>query len=873
MPRNKLPLDPQAREAAETIANERLDIEDALRPAHAGELNSIAGWHDDFLQVNRAQRRRAQAQERKQTRREAKRRSSEPVPAPNPVLAPLVLLFGLVPALFRLLARLWRTASRSRPHSSGVAAAGQRLPTPMRALPAPGARPQPQPGPGVGGNAGAGATPPRGAGREPAPRAGFSFAAPRRLWRTVAIWLALSSAGLAAAQVIVPDFVAAAASGAVSALTSPDSSDRIDEARRCAKRDRLLAPDGSIAGHLRARNCPENPHEPFRSAEVSLRDAEWLLPAFEAVEGEIDGSSAVLGISLPGMVRAGGSLINRMAGGKSVVGGSSPLISSVEVALGQTHSLSFGDKLSMMAQTVVYSAHRLTTHEARVVFVAETLPCAWGERNGLAAFGPPIAGSLCPLIFGKSFISELDDAERCVWAAAIKLGIRITSPIADEKVLAHARQINEAIRSRAITKCADVLFASGAVSKDAHDDMVGRIARLRFPVAKGSVPLDPDLLLADRLPGAAPAIRDARELGEAVDNRLQLDPSVQRALNRNLRKALTHIAQDISPELCLRGCLRDDRQADVLVAIAEKGGGRLALRGIFTTRDELFSGPIYQGERDHPSRSPGSLAKALAVLPVAEVIGDGDKLCRKRFASLHDPDGQMGFDCSRPEHWITPFETYAESTNTAFAYALSRVDPHRLRDFLKASGFSIADSVSDQELIRSTTLGTNTVLTPELAMRNMAVMAFSEPGGIDLPEIYVARTPRASLSLAQLAISERTRARAMQWLTAPVDSPNGTLKMLGPDLRALGCSSIHAKSGTSDSLAFEKAVRDRLALVAVRCGERELVAFALIGSPTIDTHLGWVPSRDLAELIGAAVKAALSSPADSSVEGRYPNVE
>lgn len=66
------------------------------------------------------------------------------------------------------------------------------------------------------------------------------------------------------------------------------------------------------------------------------------------------------------------------------------------------------------------------------------------------------------------------------------------------------------------------------------------------------------------------------------------------------------------------------------------------------------------------------------------------------------------------------------------------------------------------------------------------------------------------------------------------------------------------KTGTSDS-SVRSAVRDKIMMSAFACRGRRYVAFALIGSPSMDIPLGRIQAGDLAHLIDALLSAHMSA--------------
>lgn len=635
----------------------------------------------------------------------------------------------------------------------------------------------------------------------------------------------------------------------------------------CATRVALIDGAGESIGWLRQdQTCIATPS--FRTARVTPEDAARFASFIEVVEGGHKiGRGTYLGINLLGLGRAIITSIQRLCCDGVIAGGSNGILTGLKNVNGEPGETRAVRRLSYLAETALLSAHLLRDDAVRDLWVTLTLPAARGADG--SRFGPPIAGGLLPsVVFGKSTFSDLDDAELCILAAALHRQILIATDSTPPDARVRAAAANDRIRERAISRCVDEMQKQGIFSSSQADIARERIRTMTFPVSyPGSS--DPDLILPQKLPGAAAFVAEAAVkdgLTETAVLRIALASETQIALSAGLPDLFVKLDAVLADNFCLVDCKRSWEDPvmppDVFVAVTEiLSDGPDQLVAIWQNRGGLFLGP----PSDVPiSRSSGSVTKFVAV-PL--FVGLTDSLfCRQSWAGLHDYGGYSGSNCSNPEELLDLAALVARSSNLAYAEAIDAVGTARLRQWFEALGISVGDRSSSMALRRSLATGENALASPRIMARAIAAISLGALGLSPVAEaatVFQGRIDPMALDLRTLGISLDDLAAARPIIAAPIKDERGTLRSLKTQLLSLGCddTSLFGKSGSSDAADPEgTGIRDKLVFFHSACSGRNFVVAAVVGSPQVDKPLGKVTTALVGRLAVLALQSVLRNP-------------
>lgn len=617
----------------------------------------------------------------------------------------------------------------------------------------------------------------------------------------------------------------------------------------CARRLPAFSGKQTLIGFVTDPSCdPAFADAPIhRFAALSEEDVEDFADLYSLVEGGFQPQRGkLLGQDIFGMMRGFVSSVSKTLGFSDyAVGRTTAYQTAFEVVQGEVGSLSMRAKVPLIVQGAYFAATELYEEADRARFVAENMLCA-KATNG--EFGASISGGLCsPVLFGKSEPGSLLIEEKCTIVAAAKRQVPVLAPNASSEVRQAAATAFDGVRDRAFNLCLEPLRQAGELSEQEFAEAAARLQELKLPVGEpGGRPIDPEKWIFYNAPGLVTTLRDAMKLG-APSNQVSttIDTDIQAHLASAIDEALDEVTPLLSAELCIEDC---DAELQYLMVIAEHVGERLVVRGVVGSDPELLYGPIKNGERVQAHRGSASIGKALLLPLILDVVGD-ELFCRRAFDGLHDPGGHAGYDCSRPEHFVSLDTTIRFSLNTPFVEALRAVPSEDIKAYLDFVGFQRDPQLSDEQLVRATTLGNVVRLTPDAAMRGLSAIAFGRSSGPSLLADGTDALP--ALSLEDI-VSEDTVAIAREKLTEPL-GPNGTLE----GLSVSGCD-LFAKSGTSESTVNTEA-RDLILGTAAMCGGRKFVSLALLGSPRIDVPLGDVTHDVTSKLAASAIEAALNA--------------
>lgn len=646
---------------------------------------------------------------------------------------------------------------------------------------------------------------------------------PRLSLKIVAMALAGACVASPALSFVIPSVTEAIARSAFGLI--PDSVHRTVELNAtCALMTPVYGQDGKLLTYFQKPGCESST---YISAPVSKKGAMNVAPAYAAVEGAGFGPGVILNMSMPGFMRAVANF--------GQIGGTNFVQSAIESAAGRPHGLGKLEKLWMVFGVgTSFTAEHLQTDTAKAVFAVQNLQCAVGASG--SSFGKAIAGNLCAAIVGRATLEDVTVAEACVIASTFVSPLRIPGVDQDQK--AFAEQF-AAIKKRARTRCAPKLIDGEATALEREIDAV----KLPSPTALFALSGRAD----DALPFAG---RLMEEFGVKQDgSRLvtTLNPKAQRAIVARAIALGDKLVGAFNPALCWAESCGSNRVDIALGAFEIKEGVPQLLAG-YESRRELLAGP-----RDgRPHRSVGSLSKTLMV-PLLVDAGI-TRLCRAPWGELHDADGSAGHECKTESDYLTVDSAIARSSNLAIADGLRKIDENVLRDHLAFAGYTIHGDLTHAQLVRSLITGDKVSIAPLPLIRDYAGLLFS-PDGATRPTIAGEADPTTAVKFAP-RFSAEVRRKTRTIMSAPLFKEHGTLLSARKALEAAGCKDIFGKSGTTDSNDPAN-FRDKLVMVGGHCGGRDIIAFALIGSPDINLPVGNISTNNVAALATDAITLAL----------------
>ena len=625
--------------------------------------------------------------------------------------------------------------------------------------------------------------------------------------------------------------------GAAIRLFPKELTGQINMNASCAKRKAIYVESGKRVGWARiAPACSDNntrlAKSRYRSTDVPTKDALKLVKALEVLEGEISGRYVFQNINFKGLLR---SIVYCIK--KSCIGGSNMTQSIIESVAGYPNGLGIWEKLKFVFLVGPhFTAHNLRSREARARFIATNMQCARGAVGG--GFGSPIAGELCALLFGKNSLADLNQGEQCIVGASVAGPLAVPIRIKGTTQLQLYDKSFNKIKERA--KVCAVRMAGSDTAR--YIEIVKQIDAVPLPKLESF--RDLDLRLNENFPGAVQFLREQGVVNSNKKISITLSQTKQINIAKNSRNYLNKIvAPLLNSKLCLKNC-PDGRQADFAIIVAEAVNGELPIRAVYQTRARLLSGPV----NGLPHRSLGSASKEL-YLPLFAELGL-TKLCRKKWAGLHDASGYAGGDCSRPNDWLSISDATARSSNLAFAWGLKNVPEERLRSYLLALGYNFAKTMTFNELVRSAVTGERVTISPLNLMRAYASLSFA--GDYNVPTVVV--TPIKNYSL-NFPASGQSIIKSRRIMPYPATSQYGTARSALPILKGADCKVLAAKTGTADGYIANR-FRDKVIVIAARCGNRQFISFALVGSPDVRIPLGRVQSRELVVMAAKSIAAA-----------------
>jgi len=688
---------------------------------------------------------------------------------------------------------------------------------------------------------------------------------PRHRWigRTFLALVAIPVSAVAA-HVLNPAATEIMASTVVRTLPSSGVSE-IDAARTCARVQPVLDAGGTLVGTVPVANCQ---NRPFLTSPVSRDAAGQMHRAWWALEGEYHMSpETFLGLNLKGWARATWHNVNPWD--TRTDGGSSPIETAIKNLRGQAGGQNLQEKIGNAFHVLSYFGNLPSDDRTRDRFVSESIPCVSGAQG--SSFGYRLAGDLCPrFLFAKS-ADELNWAERCLWAATAlypykAVGRNGTSPT----TATDSQESRRKIRDRAANLCVPRVASRLAWSEGEIEAWRVKVFEVEFPVrsANGAESVD----FSATLPGLDFALRDELKLVDiSAALHLSVDQQQQRHANDMVHAASEGVPERLAPGFCLFNCEVDQTPADILVVLAEIDGDRLLIRNVVSNKHHLLSGPLRRDDVGYEyaptHRGVGSTNKAW-ILPLL-VKNNVSRLCdlvpvgRGGVQASGSPDEA---NCADGRGLVGLTEAIARSVNSGFADGVYKLGIQFIRDYFVTLGFDLAPAAqSDGEFVNAVVLGNGVTAAPALLMRNMASFYRGYRGEepvSSLPSLITRSTPERGFDWRDVGISAGILRRAGTLLKAPIESPSGTLRSLGPVLARHGCYAGIGKTGTSDS-ATEQAVRDKIVLAAFECAGRSYVAYAQIGSPSMHSPLGNVQAADLARLIDAVLTAGSMKSGDA----------
>lgn len=635
----------------------------------------------------------------------------------------------------------------------------------------------------------------------------------------------------------------------------------IEAAEACTKAHPILDASGTLSGISPEKACAGS--QKYLSSPVPANAARNMRIALEAVEGSYHtGWQTILGLNWHGWIRAVAHSVHITDAGTG--GGSDPLETAIKNLRQHPGRLSLWEKFRSGFHTVTFVARELPD-ERRDAFAIENFPCTRSLSG--SAFGPSLAGGLCPNYLFAKDPGSLTWAEFCFWASTGTPQYLITGAGADAEQAEIARTAESRIRERAKTCIARIAGGLGWSSRDVTD-WEARVDALELPADRrkqDSVPesVDPGVTL----PGLGYVLSDELRLTDRPDSAIRLNVSglAQREAYARAIDALKKAERRLAPGLCLVTCGANLKPADYLGVIAEIDGPNLRIRDAVSSGHFLLAGPmkaVQNGYIRTPStRGEGSTNKAwIAVKSVAAGI---HILCNDFPVGISKPIQKYGPPpCADGRGLVDLNEAVARSLNGAFGDAVAKLGVAPMKDYFRAIGFTFEDAgLTDREWTDGLVLGFRVTAAPVILLRNMAALyrgANGEEPESSLPAVLADSPPVAPFNWRSVGLTPEKLREAATYLSRPITAANGTLVALRPVLARHGCAGpVVGKTGTSESTATDTAVRDKLVLAGFTCGSRRFVVFGLIGSPAIDVDLGTgIRAADVVSLLDALLPPA-----------------
>lgn len=591
--------------------------------------------------------------------------------------------------------------------------------------------------------------------------------------------------------------------------------------------------DCSLATRISVSDDPlpiyyERCENPVRvGSALTGKSLELLVNAIVALEGEFrDGSSLALnGINLPGKAKIITSL-------GATAGTAGPLsVWELQNSEGQPSSFEKADDL--LRASIFFESR---TSEQLEVFATMAEACL-GQGITMARAA---TSEICAIFINGETDDNLTPRTACLIAAGYYRHVKVTSTnasSADIKAATDRFDWRRSVAHDCLTKLEQMDF----IDSETRDNEADALNGMQVPTIervigdRGADPLDWRLSV---LPGATYVLRDAMAMMPRDNMRLSMAMTSrgQKAFNREIEAGLTDlIAPLLAPEVCIDGC---SNEIDYAFAMAKREqDGSLNLIGASSSDPALLWGAIENSEIQPSSRSVGSETKVAALPCVLRhvPVTSQSMFCRNSRFDMTDPGNKPATDCSSPSHFSSPFDILARSGNSDWAEWVSKVPPATLRQCLSDHGADFHGDLDALQLARGATLGYSVTFSLAELLRNISSASF---GPTRLPVLFEQQDGGTALDVRE-GLPADQQAMLARLLAASSTSPNGTLRGFSLQSKAMPDAHLRAsKSGTTDSGASKRAVRDKLVLVSFTAGGDEYSAIAMIGAPRSDLDLG-----------------------------------
>ncbi|MEM8492246.1 MAG: hypothetical protein AAF756_15620 [Pseudomonadota bacterium] len=574
-----------------------------------------------------------------------------------------------------------------------------------------------------------------------------------------------------------------------------------------------------------------------------LRTAPWrahadmllFVDAVVALEGQFESRSpqSILGINIPGKLKALFSLPFQMAGLTPRFGGSGPLLSFFESVLDE-RSPGVWKKLGLIRDVAILAAH--SSDEELKGYVSRLGVLTGGVGGTL---GGQVAADY---LFPKPAHEKLQPAEACLLAAGVRRPIFAMHADAGQSHQTRAL-IRFEQRRRVAAHCLQKLASDGVIQVSQLPEQLQLLSSLKAEVSSkvdGRLPIH---WLASELPGASISVREGLNRRRATLPWIHttLDADAQKA---NAKRISQYVKRDVKPHLghgvCIDNCRRGQYPLNVLFAIGEVTEQGLFLRSVYQTHAELLFGPL----SGLVHRSAGSVGKLPATVCALRHAPIPSALCRSSAFGIEDANRGLGGSCSDPRFLVSPTVTLGESLNTAFIDWMRRVPAVTLASCLADFGATLHIRPSQPSLAIHTTLGVKVTFSPAHLMRVAAAIAFGKGATPTLLHV------EGEDAEPQIVLSDEEVRSMRQLATASINRRiNGTLRGV---VIPKSCELLAAKSGTSESTKA-RGVRDALVLLSGSCHGRLFAAIAMVGSASVNIPVGRLNSQDMGSTLMAAV--------------------
>lgn len=598
--------------------------------------------------------------------------------------------------------------------------------------------------------------------------------------------------------------------------------------------------------------------EPCPIASVPIRNPESrrkLKQAILITEGEVAGLAAPAGQNLKGIVRRVLVKFGFLEGTRGATG---PAQSNFEVLAGQPQGLGLADKVVHMIAGAWFFTTDVTTEEARLDLIIDTMPMTQGGgRRGLAG-----ELGLRALWGGDGQPTSL--AQICVTARAMAFPTVIATDVrrARPANLTWARLLGPSAAQCVTEMAADDAERQAALAE--LDAMCGRSIACRKPFDGLSPGLSDEaredaseerMIAAVAASGGRPGATDQRpkmppETATVLTDATQFAPpgavlttTVSLRAGHDLHAALPGILDGFGGRLPSGACFRSDCPAD-----AEPLDYEITLSEVTT------AGPVARlaATSVHGGVYGPAVTRDGQRVPGEPLFGEASvqKVVVALVAAKHGVAEVCIADPSVPPSRCTPAarmsisEAIATSAPEAFV-AVARLYPQDIEALQDALGLP---GVEHPDPAYGAAFGIGRVMTA--AHVHSLFAAIYGSGRAQGLAMFDGAPVGPPLDLLALGYTGNMLVRVQEWLAQPVLRPNGTLHGLQAELP--GIDILGGKSGTHE----EDLTRLKIsaALVLRVDGQLYILTFS-IWSPRNGRGLGNLRHRDIAPLVAAAVQA------------------